>query len=74
MRLAIARAPSRVMTTVEATAAPVAAAVSRKIAAAFGPAHMEVVNESHMHNVPRGSETHFKASGAPADLRSGGAS
>lgn len=71
MRLAIARAPSRVMTTVEATAAPVAAAVSRKIAAAFGPAHMEVVNESHMHNVPRGSETHFKASGAPADLRPG---
>lgn len=24
------------------------------------PAHMEVVNESHLHNVPEGSESHFK--------------
>ena len=24
------------------------------------PLHLEVVNESHRHNVPRGSETHFK--------------
>ncbi len=26
----------------------------------FGPAHLEVVNESHMHNVAPGSESHFK--------------
>ena len=69
MRLALARAPSRVMSTAEAIAAPVAAAVSRKIAAAFSPAHVEIVNESHMHNVPRGSETHFKASGAQSFAR-----
>lgn len=26
----------------------------------FQPLHLEVVNESHMHNVPPGSESHFK--------------
>lgn len=24
------------------------------------PTHLEVFNESYMHNVPKGSETHFK--------------
>lgn len=24
------------------------------------PGHLEVINESHMHNVPPGSESHFK--------------
>jgi BolA protein len=27
---------------------------------ALSPEHLEVVNESHMHNVPEGSESHFK--------------
>ncbi len=27
---------------------------------ALSPTHLEVVNESGMHNVPKGSETHFK--------------
>jgi BolA protein len=27
---------------------------------ALSPVHLEVVNESHMHSVPPGSETHFK--------------
>lgn len=31
-----------------------------KLRAALDPAHLEVINESHMHNVPKGSETHFK--------------
>lgn len=26
----------------------------------FSPEHIEVINESHMHNVPPGSESHFK--------------
>jgi BolA protein len=26
----------------------------------FSPLHLEVENESHMHSVPPGSETHFK--------------
>jgi BolA protein len=35
-------------------------AIEEKIRAAFAPIHLEVVNESHKHNVPRDSETHFK--------------
>ncbi len=34
--------------------------IERKLALRFAPAHLEVVNESGNHNVPRGSETHFK--------------
>jgi BolA protein len=35
-------------------------AITTKLHAALGPTHLEVVNESGMHNVPKGSETHFK--------------
>lgn len=38
----------------------VATTIERKIADALTPAHLEVKNESHMHNVPPGSESHFK--------------
>lgn len=31
-----------------------------KLEAAFSPTFMEVVNESYQHNVPPGSESHFK--------------
>lgn len=31
-----------------------------KLKAAFNPEHLEVVNESSNHNVPAGSESHFK--------------
>ncbi|GAA4649864.1 transcriptional regulator BolA [Kistimonas scapharcae] len=31
-----------------------------KLASAFAGAHMEINNESHMHNVPAGSESHFR--------------
>ncbi|MBC7018174.1 BolA family protein, partial [Salmonella enterica] len=34
--------------------------VETKLRAQLTPAHLEVVNESHMHSVPKGSETHFK--------------
>jgi len=27
---------------------------------ALSPVHLDVINESHMHNVPDGSESHFK--------------
>lgn len=39
----------------------------------LAPTHLEVENESHMHSVPPGSETHFRVvlvSGAFAGLRS----
>lgn len=34
--------------------------ITEKLETAFAPSHLEVINESHMHSVPPGSETHFK--------------
>ncbi len=34
--------------------------IEQKLLAHFDPAHLEIVNESFMHNVPTGAETHFK--------------
>ena len=34
--------------------------ITDKLNEAFSPEHLEVINESHMHNVPEGSESHFK--------------
>lgn len=34
--------------------------IEAKITDALQPEHLEVTNESHMHNVPPGSESHFK--------------
>lgn len=42
------------------TERPVERAIERKVREALSPEHLEVVNESHMHNVPPGSETHFR--------------
>ena len=36
------------------------AQIESKIRDALTPSHLEVVNESHMHSVPPGSESHFK--------------
>jgi stress-induced morphogen len=35
--------------------------IENKLRAAFSPTVLDVQNESGSHNVPRGSETHFKA-------------
>lgn len=34
--------------------------IETKLHDAFSPKHLQVVNESYMHNVPAGSESHFK--------------
>ncbi|MCU7810801.1 MAG: BolA/IbaG family iron-sulfur metabolism protein [Candidatus Thiodiazotropha sp. (ex Notomyrtea botanica)] len=34
--------------------------IQQKLQTTFSPIHLEVINESHMHNVPEGSESHFK--------------
>lgn len=34
--------------------------IQEKLTSTFAPAHLDVVNESHMHSVKPGSETHFK--------------
>ncbi|MAY80448.1 MAG: BolA family transcriptional regulator [Deltaproteobacteria bacterium] len=33
--------------------------IRMKIEEALSPTHIEVVDESHMHNVPQGAESHF---------------
>ena len=38
----------------------IAATIEQKLLSAFSPTHLDVVNESHQHNVPPGSESHFK--------------
>ncbi len=34
--------------------------IEAKIKSSLAPSHLEVINESHMHNVPPGSESHFR--------------
>lgn len=36
------------------------AVIESKLKARLAPEHLEVVNESYMHSVPPGSESHFK--------------
>jgi len=44
----------------QSTAESVKARIERKLREAFAPTHVEVVNESGQHNVPPGSESHFR--------------
>merc|ERR1712050_92810 len=39
---------------------PIYQAIQNKLMEKFNPVHLEIINESYMHNVPKGSETHFK--------------
>lgn len=41
-------------------ARPVETSIRTKLTEALGPTHLEVLNESHMHAVPPGSESHFR--------------
>lgn len=34
--------------------------IIQTLSEALSPSHLDVINESNMHNVPTGSETHFK--------------
>lgn len=48
------------MTTSARTIGPIEAIVSSKLTKALSPiTHMNIVNDSHKHNVPVGSESHF---------------
>jgi BolA protein len=38
----------------------IASVIETKLLSAFSPLHLDVVNESNNHNVPPGSESHFK--------------
>lgn len=39
---------------------PIETTIRKKLTECFVPKHVDVVNESYMHNVPKGAETHFK--------------
>ncbi|BFZ03148.1 hypothetical protein BsWGS_06187 [Bradybaena similaris] len=39
---------------------PVENAIYKQLSEALKPEHLEVINESYMHNVPKGTESHFK--------------
>ncbi|XP_071829767.1 bolA-like protein DDB_G0274169 isoform X2 [Apostichopus japonicus] len=41
-------------------AGPVEVSIQTKLQESLKPTHLEVINESNMHNVPKGSESHFK--------------
>ncbi|KAI4457844.1 bola transcription regulator [Holotrichia oblita] len=42
------------------TSGPIEQSIRGKLVEVLNPSHIEIVNESYMHNVPKGSETHFK--------------
>ncbi len=44
----------------ESTNGVVQQAIESKLKVAFHPSHLQVINESYQHNVPAGSESHFK--------------
>mmetsp|Transcript_63391 Transcript_63391/g.72632 ORF Transcript_63391/g.72632 Transcript_63391/m.72632 type:complete len:128 (+) Transcript_63391:167-550(+) len=39
---------------------PVEISIKDKLETKFQPSHLEILNESHKHSVPKNSETHFK--------------
>lgn len=39
---------------------PMELLIRDKLVRQFSPVHLDIINESYMHNVPKGSETHFK--------------
>lgn len=39
---------------------PIETQILEKLKTGFQPIHLDVLNESHTHNVPANSETHFK--------------
>lgn len=46
----------------------VQASIESKLQNRFRPVHLEVLNESHMHSVPPGSESHFKVTVVSAEF------
>lgn len=39
---------------------PIENSIRTKLEKGLEPSYLEILNESYMHNVPKGSETHFK--------------
>lgn len=50
------------MNAIEPVPNPVEIRITAKLSARFQPLFLQVLNESYMHAVPKGAETHFKVS------------
>uniref|UniRef100_A0A7S2P2A9 BolA-like protein n=1 Tax=Leptocylindrus danicus TaxID=163516 RepID=A0A7S2P2A9_9STRA len=50
----------RAMSVATSPSFPITQSITSKLKEAFDPVYLDVINESHMHNVPKNSETHFK--------------
>ncbi|XP_067214540.1 bolA-like protein DDB_G0274169 isoform X2 [Linepithema humile] len=48
------------MSSGETLSRPVESLIRKKLEAGLKPLYCDIINESYMHNVPKGSETHFK--------------
>lgn len=46
--------------SVSTSQGPISKSIQTKLSATFNPIHLDILNESYMHNVPKDSETHFK--------------
>ena len=46
----------------------IASIIEKKLLSAFSPLHLDVINESNNHNVPPGSESHFKVTIVSSDF------
>ncbi|XP_058467556.1 bolA-like protein DDB_G0274169 isoform X1 [Malaya genurostris] len=46
--------------TMSSQVKPIESAIREGLISKLTPVHLEIVNESYMHNVPKGAETHFK--------------
>lgn len=51
---------SRLFLSMDQKSGPIQTAIELKLKSNFNPLHLEVVNESYKHAVPKGSESHFK--------------
>lgn len=52
--------PRITMSTNDINSGPIEQAIANALTEKLQPIHLDVVNESYMHNVPKGAETHFK--------------
>ncbi|XP_068631337.1 bolA-like protein DDB_G0274169 [Battus philenor] len=48
------------ITNMSATTGLITKSITTKLQTALEASHLDVINESYMHNVPEGAETHFK--------------
>ncbi|XP_012289009.1 uncharacterized protein LOC105704394 isoform X2 [Orussus abietinus] len=48
------------MTDIQGTGNHLERSIRKKLEDSLKPEFLEILNESYMHNVPKGSETHFK--------------